>query len=63
MTLDELRVEHPELGFALYAYSPGEDVILEVHTPDGGVFSFTGPTEAEAIAAAFPEIVMEDVFS
>lgn len=53
-SLDDLRETHPTLGFALYAMVPDEDVTLEVFTPDGGVFSFTGATAAAAIATAFP---------
>lgn len=53
MTLDDLRAARPSLGFALYAYTPGGDVTLEIH--DGGeVFTFAAPTEGEAIASAFP---------
>jgi hypothetical protein len=53
MTLDDLRAARPELGLALYAYTPGGDVTLEVHS-DGEVYSFTAATEAEAIEKAFP---------
>ena len=53
-SLDELRAAHPLLGFALYAYEPAGPVTLEIHAPDGGVFTFTGPTAAAAVAAAFP---------
>jgi len=51
--LDEARRLHPSLGFALYAYTPGGAVTLEVH--DGGeVFSWTAVTEARAWEVAFP---------
>ena len=53
-SLDDLRREHPDLGLAVYAYSPGEPVTLEIHTPDGGVFTWTAPTVAEVIELAFP---------
>jgi hypothetical protein len=45
---------------ALYAYQPGEDVTLEVHTPDGQVFSWSGPTEADVLLQAFPPDVETD---
>ncbi|MCW4115646.1 hypothetical protein NPA31_011795 [Aurantimonas sp. MSK8Z-1] len=54
MTFDELRAAHPELGAALYAYEPGVGVTLELLTPDGAQFLFTGPTAQAAIDAAFP---------
>jgi hypothetical protein len=44
------------MGLALYAYEPGGDVTLEVHTPDGQTFPFTGPTEAAVLARAFPSL-------
>ena len=53
--LDALRDANPDLGFALYAYTPGGAVTLEVHTPDAEVFTFKAPTAGEAIAMAFPE--------
>jgi hypothetical protein len=53
-SLDDLRTAHPLLGFALYAYEPGGPVTLEIHAPDGGVYSTTGPTAEAAIAVAFP---------
>lgn len=53
--LDVLRMQNPELGFALYAMTPGGAVTLEVFTPDDQVFSFSGATAADALAAAFPE--------
>ena len=54
-TLDDLRQKQPDLGFAIYAYAPGGPVTLEVHTPMGDVFTWKAPTEAEALAQAFPE--------
>ena len=53
MTLDDLRTAHPKLGFALYAYTPGGAVTLEVHDA-GEVYSFVAPSEADVIAKAFP---------
>jgi hypothetical protein len=54
MTLDDLRAAMPDLGFALYAYVPGGPVTLEIHAEEG-VFTFSGPTEAAAVAAAIPQ--------
>lgn len=54
MTLDDLRTKHPDLGFALYAFEPGGPVTLEVITPDGAVFSFSGPSATGALLLAFP---------
>jgi hypothetical protein len=55
MTLDDLRARMPHLGFALYAYTPGGPVTLEIlenGLPSGTI---TAPTEAEAIAKLFPD--------
>lgn len=54
MTLDQLRIARPTLGFAVYAYTPGGGVTLEVHDA-GEVYEFSASTEVEAIAKAFPE--------
>lgn len=51
MTFDELRAAYPLLGFALYAYEPG-DVVLEIVAPDGEMWTLRGPTAAGVIAAA-----------
>jgi hypothetical protein len=59
-SLDDLRREHPTLGAAIYAYQPGEAVTLEVHTPDGQMFSWSGSTEADVLAQAFPPEVETD---
>jgi hypothetical protein len=59
-SLDDVRREHPTLGAAIYAYQPGEAVTLEVHTPDGQVFSWTGPTEADVLLQAFPPDIEPD---
>lgn len=56
MTLDDARAAFPLLGLALYAYEAGGPVTLEIHTPDGQTFTFTGPTEAAVIARAFPSL-------
>jgi len=53
MTLDDLRAAHPQLGFAVYAMTPGEPVTLEVYSGED-VFSFTAATADEALALAFP---------
>lgn len=53
-SLDDLRAEHPALGFAVYAYEPRGPVVLEIHAPDGALYTFPGPTLEAAIAAAFP---------
>lgn len=54
MTFDDIRAANPELAMALYAMEPSGVVTFEVHTPDGQVFSWTGPTEAHVLALAFP---------
>lgn len=60
--LDDLRLAHPSIGFALYAIEPGGPVTLETYTPDGEVFSFPGLTARAAIDAAFPSPPPSDVF-
>jgi hypothetical protein len=57
--LDELRAAYPALGFSLFAMEPGEPVTLEIYTPDGQVYSFTGATVAAAIQRAFPKPVVQ----
>jgi hypothetical protein len=52
-TFDSARLEWPMVGLATYALEPGGPVTLEVHS-DGQVYSFTAPTEAEALLLAFP---------
>ncbi len=54
MTFDEIRAAHPELGLALYAIDPSGVVTFEVHTPDGQVFAWRGPTEEAVLREAFP---------
>ena len=56
MTLDDARAALPHLGFAVYAMEPGGPVTLEIHAPDGTIFTFSAATEAEALALAFPEM-------
>ena len=53
--LDALRAKYPHLGFAVYAYDPAGAVTLEAITREGKVFTFQGPTLAEAIVAGFGE--------
>jgi hypothetical protein len=53
-SIDDLRAAHPELGVGLYALEPGGPVTLEIYTPDGTVYTFTGTTAAAAFASAFP---------
>lgn len=54
MTFDEARAAYPALAMAIYALDPGAAVTLEIHSPDGEMFTFTGPTEQAALDAAFP---------
>ena len=60
MTLDDARRAFPKLGLALYAYDPTQPMTLEVHTPDERVFTFTGLSEADLIARAFPSLIPPD---
>lgn len=54
-SLDDIRAAYPHLGLACYAYAPHGPVTLEILPPDGGKpIKFVGPTEAAAVAAAFP---------
>lgn len=53
MTFDDLRIAHPGLGFAVYAYEPDKGVTLSV-MEGGEAFEFHGATFADAINAAFP---------
>ena len=53
-SLDEARAANPDLGFALYAMTPGGPVTLEIFDPDGQVYRFDGPAEADVMAQAFP---------
>lgn len=59
---DELRQQHPDLGFALYAMTPGGAVTLEVFTPDGQVYAFQGMTAHSVIDGAFPELAEPEPF-
>jgi hypothetical protein len=54
LRLDDLRAQHPELGFAIYAMEPRGLVTLEIYTPDGQTYSFKAETEAGVINQAFP---------
>jgi len=58
MTLDDLRAAHPTLGFAVYAYTPGEPVTLEVHDA-GNVYTFTAATLQAVVDEAFPPVVSQ----
>lgn len=58
MTLDDLRAAHPDLGFGVYALEPGGRVTLEIHF-DGDFRTWTGPTEADVLAQAFPPAAPE----
>ncbi len=51
--LDEIRAKYQHLGLALYAFDPKGPVTLEVLTPTGDIFSFSGATEAEVLLRAF----------
>jgi hypothetical protein len=53
---DAVRAAFPRLGLAIYAYDPGGLVQMEVHTADGQVFPFEGPTLAALIGRAFPSL-------
>ena len=52
--LDELRARYPDMGFAVYALEPGGAVTLEVHAPDGRLYSWKGRGVAEVLDVAFP---------
>ena len=54
MTIDSLRQRYPEFGFATYAFEAHGPVTVEVHAPDGSVFTRTAETEDEAWAGLFP---------
>lgn len=54
MTFDELRASRPNLGIAVYAYTAGETVTLELHDGSSDPYTFVGATLQEAIDKAFP---------
>lgn len=62
MTLDELRLRFPRLGFAIFAMDPAEPVVLEVYEPGGETFQWRGPSVADVLAAAFPAPPPTSVF-
>ena len=62
MTYDELRAAHPDLVFNVYAMEPGGAVTLEVIAAGEPPYTFTAPTLAEAIDAAFPPSPEPDAF-
>jgi hypothetical protein len=57
MTFDEVRIRYPKLGFALYAYEPGDPITLEVHAAYNETFIWTGPTLASVLEQAFKPVV------
>lgn len=59
-SLDDLRAERPDLSFALFAMDPGLPVTLEIYHA-GQVYTFSGATEADAILAAFPPKLVEEI--
>ena len=54
-SLDDARAAFPHLGFAVYAFEPGQPVTLEIHAADGQVFAFSGPTLHACLMRAFPQ--------
>jgi len=52
-TFDSARRAYPLAGLAVYAYEPGGEVTLEVHSAVG-IRTFVGPTLDACLAAAFP---------
>lgn len=58
---DAIRAAHPDLALALYAMTPGGVVTLEIITPDGAVFPFTGLTADAALDLAFPPAPTADM--
>lgn len=58
--IDDLRTQHPRLGFALYALEPGGVVTLELLDEDGNVFTFRGKTAQQVLLTAFPPLPPPD---
>lgn len=54
-TVDDIRARYPHLRVTLYALEPGKPVMLELISTDDVIYEFRGATEAEAVAAAFPD--------
>lgn len=54
MTLDDIRRNLPQFGFAIFAMDPAEPVSFEVYSPEGTTYTWTGDTVQEAIDKAFP---------
>ena len=50
---DDVRTNWSGIGLALYAFEPGGEVTLEIHS-EGQVYSFNAPTAEAAFAIAFP---------
>lgn len=61
--LDDLRARYPDMGFAIYALEPGGAVTLEVHAPDGRLYSWKGGSAAEVLDAAFPPADVDTVIA
>ena len=51
--IDEYRALYPHLGLAVYAYTPGGPITVEVLTADGSRFERQGRTAREALEALF----------
>ena len=63
---DEVRAEHPKLGFGVYVLEPHGPVTLEIYAPDGAITSFVSKTLEGALNHAFPpqnETLETDIFS
>lgn len=56
LTLDDVRARMPFLALAVYAMEPGGPVTVEVIGTDT-TFSAVAPTEAEALAMMFPDLL------
>lgn len=57
--IDLARQTYPAIGLAVYAYTPGGPVTLEIHTPDGKIYSISEPTQEACMQRAFPELFPE----
>lgn len=62
MTLDDIRTRFPQLGFAIFAMDPAEDVTLEAYGPGGETWQWRGASVAEVLAKAFPAPAATSVF-
>ena len=52
-SFDDVRAGWTGIGLALYAFEPGGEVTLEIHS-EGQVYTFNAPTAEAAFAIAFP---------